>query len=218
MTTSTAARSAAAKAAKAGEVADEVTDMVANAAKAHLRSAGRRMRKFPRSTQETYEGQHDRPLGGYLVAVAAYAGLTAGAAGIGRLRGSQVPSRIDGRDVLLLGIATHRLSRMIAKDPILSPLRAPFTTYKGTSGEAELAEDVRGTGVQHAFGELITCPFCMAQWVATAMAAGLVIAPRWMRLIASVFAMKAISDISQFIYDGIQKSVQTMPAPKPSGD
>jgi len=83
MTTSTAARSAAAKAAKASEVADEATDMVADAAKAHLRSASRRMRKFPRSTQETYEGQHDRPLGGYLVAVAAYAGLTAGAAGIG---------------------------------------------------------------------------------------------------------------------------------------
>jgi Protein of unknown function (DUF1360) len=49
-----------------------------------------------------------------------------------------VPSRVDGRDVLLLGVATHRLSRMIAKDPILSPIRAPFTTYKGTSGEAEL--------------------------------------------------------------------------------
>jgi hypothetical protein len=217
MTASTAAKSAAAKAAKANEVTDGVADAV-TATKAHVQSASLRVRKFPRSTQEAYEGQHDRPLGGYLVAAAAYTGLTAAAAGIGRLRGSRVPARIDGRDVLLLGIATHRLSRMIAKDPILSPLRAPFTTYKGTSGEAELAEEVRGTGVQHAFGELITCPFCTAQWVATAMAAGLVIAPRWTRLVASVFAMKAISDVSQFVYDGIQKSVQTIPAPEPSGD
>ena len=177
-----------------------------------------RVLNFPRATQRAYEGTHDRPLGGYLVAVAAYAGLTAGAAGIGRLRGSRVPTRIDGRDVLLLGVATHRLSRMIAKDPILSPLRAPFTTYKGTSGPAELAEEVRGTGVQHAFGELLTCPFCTAQWVATALAAGLVIAPRWTRLVASVFAMKAISDVAQFVYDGIQKSVQSIPAPEPGGD
>ncbi len=174
----------------------------------------RRVRNFPRETQHAYEGAHDRPLGGYLVAVGAYAGLTAIAAGIGRLRGSRVPARIDGRDVVLLGIATHRLSRMIAKDPVMSPLRAPFTTYEGTSGEAELAEMVRGTGVQHAFGELLTCPFCMAQWVATALAAGLVIAPRWTRLVGSVFAMKAISDVAQFVYDGIQKSVQTMPAPE----
>jgi hypothetical protein len=91
MTTSTAAKSAAAKAAKASKVADEVTDMVADAAKAHLQSASRRVQKFPRSTQQAYEGQHDRPLGGYLVAVAAYAGLTAGAAGSGGYEGHRCP-------------------------------------------------------------------------------------------------------------------------------
>jgi uncharacterized protein DUF1360 len=178
----------------------------------------RRVRNFPRETQHAYEHGHDRPLGGYLVAVGAYAGLTAIATGIGRLRGSRLPARVDARDVLLLGVATHRLSRMIAKDPVLSPLRAPFTTYEGTSGEAELAEKVRGTGVQHAIGELVTCPFCMAQWVATAMAAGLVIAPRWTRLFASVFAMKAISDVAQFVYDRIQKSAQNTPASDGGGD
>ena len=64
----------------------------------------------------------------------------------------------------------------------------------------------------------MTCPFCMAQWVATALAAGLVIAPRWTRLFASVFAMKAISDVAQFVYDRIQKSAQTMPSPESDGD
>ena len=38
-------------------------------------------------------------------------------------------------------MATHKLSRIIAKDPVTSPLRAPFTTFEGTSGPAELAEE-----------------------------------------------------------------------------
>ena len=58
----------------------------------------------------------------------------------------------------------------------------------------------------------------MAQWVATALAAGMVIAPKWTRLVASVFAMKAISDVAQFVYDRIQKSAQTTPAVESGGD
>ncbi len=41
---------------------------------------------------------------------------------------------------------------------------------------------MRGKGIRHAVGELITCPFCTAQWVATAYAAGLVFAPHATRL------------------------------------
>ena len=37
----------------------------------------RRVRNFPRETQRAYEGASARPLGGYLVAVSTYAGLTA---------------------------------------------------------------------------------------------------------------------------------------------
>ena len=47
-----------------------------------------------------------------------------------------------------------------------SPLRAPFTRFEGASGHAEVAEEVREHGgVKHAVGELLTCPFCLAQWV-----------------------------------------------------
>ncbi|MFD7922153.1 DUF1360 domain-containing protein [Streptomyces sp. NPDC059740] len=45
---------------------------------------------------------------------------------------------------MLLAAATHKLSRLVAKDPITSPLRAPFTRYQGTSAPSELAEEVRG--------------------------------------------------------------------------
>ncbi|ABW16122.1 conserved hypothetical protein [Parafrankia sp. EAN1pec] len=48
-----------------------------------------------------------------------------------------------------------------------SPLRAPFTRYRGRSGPAELAEDVRESGeARHSTGDLLTCPFSAAQWEA----------------------------------------------------
>jgi hypothetical protein len=170
-----------------------------------------RLTAWPAHVQQAYAHGQERPLKGYLAAAGTYAGLVATAAGVGRLCGARIPERIEGRDVALLGLATHKLSRMIAKDPVLSPLRAPFTTFEGTSGEAELSERVRGTGAKHAFGELITCPFCLAQWVATALTAGLVLAPRWTRLALSVLTAKAIADWTQFVYDATQRTSTAAP-------
>lgn len=59
-------------------------------------------------------------------------------------------------DVTFCAIATHKLSRLLAKDPVTSPPRVPFTRYAGASGPAELQEDVRGQGAQKTIGELVT--------------------------------------------------------------
>jgi hypothetical protein len=163
-----------------------------------------RLKTWAHNVTVAYSGGHDRPLGGYLGALGSYAGLVATTAAIGKFTGRRI-QRPETRDLVLISLATYKLSRTLAKDPIVSPLRAPFVTYTGTSGEAELAEEVRGTGAQHAVGELVSCPFCLAQWVATAFVAGMVLAPRWTRLATSVFAAKAASDFLQFGYDAAQK-------------
>ena len=64
-------------------------------------------------------------------------------------------------DVALIGVATHKFSRMAAKDKVTSPFRAPFSRFleKGSPGEIE--EESRGTGVQKAIGDLVTCPYCL---------------------------------------------------------
>ena len=85
-----------------------------------------------------------------------------------------------------------------------SPLRAPFTRFAGTSGEAELAEEVRGSGPRKAIGELVTCPFCLGLWVTTAIAFGLVLAPRPTRLVASILTALTGADFLQFAYDKVQ--------------
>ena len=141
----------------------------------------------------------DRPLAGYARAMTVYGVATAAAAGLARLQGRRAP-RLSPFDVLLVAAATHKVARTIAKDAVTSPLRAPFTRYRQAAGDAELAEDVRGEGTRHAVGELVTCPFCLAQWVATAFTMGMVLAPEATRLAATTMTAVAGSDFLQLAY------------------
>lgn len=150
-------------------------------------------------------GEH-RPEGSFVGIMAAY-GATAVGLGLLIRRSGRLPREVSAKDLALLSVGTFKLSRLLAKDPVTSPLRMPFTTFSGTSGEAELAEDVRGTGPRKAIGELVTCPFCVGMWVATGFGAGIVLAPQATRLIASVFATLAASDVLQLAYAALEENV-----------
>jgi hypothetical protein len=154
---------------------------------------------------------HDhRPLGGYLTALAAFGGLAASLAAAARLAGRPVPDRPAAADVVLISLATHKLSRLIAKDAVTSPLRAPLVHYVEPAGAAELNEEVRDetSAVRHGIGELVTCPFCLAVWVATGLTGGLVLAPRLTRLAATALTATAVSDFLQFAYDAAKKAAE----------
>lgn len=151
------------------------------------------------SLVEDYAPNGDRPLGGYAVLMGIYgAAVTAGTVAL-RRRKWPLPD-VRPVDIVLVGVATHKVARRMSKDSVTSPLRAPFTRYEGVSGPAELQEEVRGKGLQKAIGELISCPFCLSQWVATGFVFGLVAAPRATRWAASVFASLALADFLQFAY------------------
>ena len=154
---------------------------------------------FERTRQEYAPGE-DRPLGSYTALMGAYVTATVVAAAVLHRRGHRLPARIAPADLALLAVATHRLTRTLAKEPITSPIRAPFTRFAGMSGPAELREEVRAEGVRHAVGELLTCPFCMAQWTATTLAFGLVAAPRATRFAAGVMSVVAGADALQLLY------------------
>jgi hypothetical protein len=90
-----------------------------------------------------------------------------------RRRGARLPERFRAGDLLLLSVATHRVSRLVSKDTVTSPLRAPFTRFRGPAGPSDLDEEVRGHGARRAIGELVSCPFCVGQWVGSAFVGGL---------------------------------------------
>ncbi|WP_103338989.1 DUF1360 domain-containing protein [Amycolatopsis sp. CA-126428] len=156
--------------------------------------------------QRSYAGGEDRPLAGYAVAMGAYSGLVGGLALLGRAVGARLPQRFGVGDTVLLGAATFKASRLLAKDAVTSPLRAPFTRYEEPAGDDELNESVPAKGhVEHAVGELVSCPFCLNVWVGTGLAAGLVIAPRATRLAATVLTAVGLADALHLLYDAGKK-------------
>ena len=163
------------------------------------------VRRWARTQEREYTNGEERPLAGDLGAMGVYLGVVSAAAAAVRAAGRELPERIPFGDALLLTVGTFRLARRIAKDPVTSPLRAPFTRFQGASGHAEVAEEVRvHGGARHAVGELLTCPFCLAQWVGTGFVFGYITAPRATRLAALTMTMVAGSDVLQFAYDAIQ--------------
>ncbi|MCE6998184.1 DUF1360 domain-containing protein [Saccharothrix sp. S26] len=147
-----------------------------------------------RRVSAAYSAGEQRPLRGYLATLCSFSALVAGATVIGRRTGVRLPDGLATRDVVLLSVATHKASRLLTKGAVTSVLRAPFTRFDGPAGAAEVNEQVRGDGVRHAAGELVTCPFCSGVWIASALTAGLVFAPRATRLVASTLSAVALSD------------------------
>jgi hypothetical protein len=102
------------------------------------------------------------------------------------------------QDLTVGGIATHKLTRLLSKASVTSPLRAPFTQFEEPAGSGEHVESPRGRhGFRHTIGELLTCPFCLGVWIGTAYVAGLAIAPRSTRSLAAVLTVVALSDTMQ---------------------
>jgi len=135
----------------------------------------------------------------YAVMLAFYVASVATLTGVALERG-RLPKKFSLLDLAALGIATHKLSRILAKDRITSILRAPFVNYIRSAGAGEVEEEPRGRGIQRGIGNLISCPYCMAPWCATALGFGLIFAPRVTRFFATILGSVAISDFLHRAY------------------
>jgi hypothetical protein len=140
------------------------------------------------------------PFGTYAALAAAFNAAYAGGLFAARRSGRELPARVSAEDVVLIGTASHKLSRLVAKDKVTAFLRAPFTEYQGRGGPAEVDERARGTGVRRAIGELLICPYCLGLWTSGGFHLGLVFAPRVTRLVASTFTALTLSDFLQIAY------------------
>ncbi|MER8219354.1 DUF1360 domain-containing protein [Streptomyces sp. NPDC094143] len=163
----------------------------------------RRLRGLLRRAQQEYSAGHDRPLGGYVTAMAGFAVFTTAWTTAVRLRGRPVPDRPEPWDVVLTSVATFRLSRLLTKASVTSPLRAPFTRYAGPQGPAELHEEAQPGPGRHTVGELATCPFCMSVWVASALTAGQLLWPRATRTAMGTLTALAGADTLQLAYSAL---------------
>ncbi|HZC84247.1 MAG TPA: DUF1360 domain-containing protein [Rubrobacter sp.] len=153
---------------------------------------------------EGYDGG-EQPLPSYAALMGLFNLILAVFLLIARKTGRPIPERIEAGDIALLGVATHKLSLMLAQDAITSPLRAPFTELEEKQSPKNVDEKPRGKGLKRSLGELLTCHFCVGQWVASFFTYGLVFAPAVTRLVASIFATVAISDHLHQAYKALMK-------------
>jgi hypothetical protein len=142
----------------------------------------------------------ERPLAGYAGIMSLFACLATLFGAWFRRSGRPLPDRIDMRDLSLLTVASHKAARLISKDKVTSPIRAPFTELQGPAGPGEVDERARPGGMRHAIGDLLVCPYCLGMWTSAAFTAALLVAPRFTRWVASVLAIFFGSELLQIAY------------------
>ena len=112
------------------------------------------------------------PFAAYATFALVFNGALAGAVATAKRSGRDLPERVELQDLALIGAASYKLSRLVAKKKITSFVRAPFTELQGKGGPAEVEEKARGSGVRRAVGELLTCPYCLGLWASGGFHAG----------------------------------------------
>jgi hypothetical protein len=145
------------------------------------------------------------PFAAYATFAAVFHAAMAGAVAAAKRSGRELPQRVETGDVVLIGTASFKLSRLISKQKVTAFVRAPFTELEGSGGPAELEERPRGHGLRRAMGELLVCPYCLGLWASGAFHAGLLFAPRATRFSASVLTAMTISDFLQIAYKAAEE-------------
>ncbi|HWG56960.1 MAG TPA: DUF1360 domain-containing protein [Gaiellaceae bacterium] len=96
-------------------------------------------------------------------------------------------------DLTMLGLATFKASRTVARDKVTSFVREPFV--EGTAYDGEDETPVRDDSeMRQALGELVTCTRCIGTWIGASLASLTILAPRTGRLVTTVLAAGALND------------------------
>jgi hypothetical protein len=149
-----------------------------------------------------YDRKGSAPLAAYATLAGVYNLLLAGLVRRAtRHRGKASPPLPGLREIALLGTASHKLSRVITKDAVTAPLRAPFAEYREDLGYGEVNDVPRGHGPRRVLGELLTCNYCMDMWVALGFAYGLREFPRPTRFLLAFFSSVALADFLHVLYE-----------------
>ena len=130
----------------------------------------------------------------YLALIGIFNGLLASFVYLNRRAKPETPSTTD---LLLLGLATQKVSRVATRGRVTQPLRRPFAEYEKSAGAGEVEEKPRGRGLRKAVGQLITCPYCLGTWIASGFIYGFTFNPTLTRMVASIFAVGSLADIAQ---------------------
>ena len=113
------------------------------------------------------------------------------------------PSEHTALDFFVLGAATFKAARPIARDDVTSFPRQPFVEEDAHAG----GEEPVGSGdLRQAIGELVTCSRCVGTWVAAGLGSGQILAPRFGRLLTWTLAAAALNDWLQVGFEALRQT------------
>jgi hypothetical protein len=98
-------------------------------------------------------------------------------------------------DLLLLGLSSFRMGRMIAFEGVAAPLREPFTDTQLDGSGAGQTVVAAGAGWRRVLGELVSCPICIGTWVAAFLVYGLHLVPRPTRVVLAIMSTTGVAQI-----------------------
>ena len=135
--------------------------------------------------------QQQPPYRAYATIVGTFVAGLGAVSGLAALRGKPHHA-ISATDLTLLGLATFKASRTVARDKVTSFVREPFVEGEAYDGEDE--KPTHETEMKQALGELVTCTRCIGTWIGASLASMQILAPRTGRLLTTVLAAGALND------------------------
>ena len=131
------------------------------------------------------------PYRAYATIVGTFVASLGAVSGLAALR-DRPQHEISATDLALLGLATFKASRTVARDKVTSFVREPFVEGQAYDGEHERPS--HETEMKQALGELVTCTRCIGTWLGAGLASMQILAPRTGRLLTTVLAAGALND------------------------
>lgn len=103
-------------------------------------------------------------------------------------------------DILLLSLATFRLTRLFVYDAIMRFFREMFMDAEMMNGEVVLTKPIRGP--RRTVADLVTCPWCFGMWAAASVTFFYILTP-WAYLPVVVLAIAGIGSFFQVAANAI---------------
>lgn len=128
------------------------------------------------------------PYGYYAALIALYNALFGGFLILYQRRSARI-EKLSALDLITLGLATLRISKLLSEDEITAVIRSPVVD---DNVEARRPE---GRGLRWTLGKLVLCPTCTGTWVAAFLTYALHLFPSYTR---PLLAIMSASGISQF--------------------
>src|SRR3954468_15789203 len=142
------------------------------------------------------------PHSAYAAIMGTFAAGLAGAGLLARALGRR-PEQQQPIDLAIIGLATSKAARTLARDEVTSFLREPFVEGDAHEG----GEDPVETGdYRQAIGELVTCSRCVGTWAAATLATSQILMPRFGRLLTWSLAAAGANDYLQAAFVKLTES------------